>query len=180
MTAVVSGFVIRPIEPVDVDAVLALVVELARYEREPEAVEMTAAHLDRALFGPDPKLFGHVAADRAGDGTIVGIALWFLNFSTWRGTHGIYLEDLIVHPAARRRGIGAALLATLARVCVARGYARFEWSVLDWNTPSIDFYRSLGAVGLDEWTTFRVSDDALRALAAGAPAAPAVRRQPDR
>jgi len=168
----VNDFVIRPIEPDDVVAVLDLVVELARYEREPDAVEMTTAGLDRALFDPDPKLFGHVAVDAASDGarSIVAMAVWFLNFSTWRGTHGIYLEDLIVHPDARRRGIGAALLATLAQVCVERGYARFEWSVLDWNTPSIDFYRSLGAVGMDGWTTFRLTDDALRALAASAPA----------
>ena len=156
-----SDFLIRPIEPADVAAVLDLVIELARYEREPDAVEMTADDLGLALFGPDPKLFGHVAVDRTGGGTpIVGVALWFLNFSTWRGTHGIYLEDLIVHPEARRRGIGAALLATLAQVCAERGYARLEWSVLDWNTPSIDFYRSLGAVGMDEWTTFRLADDA--------------------
>jgi GNAT superfamily N-acetyltransferase len=170
----VNDFLIRPIEPTDVAAVLDLVIELARYEREPDAVEMTADDLDRALFGPDPKLFGHVAVDRAdgpGGTPVVGTALWFLNFSTWRGTHGIYLEDLIVHPAARRRGIGAALLATLAQVCTTRGYARFEWSVLDWNFPSIDFYRSLGAVGMDGWTTFRLTDDALRALAATAPEA---------
>ena len=145
-------------------AVLDLVRELAVYEREPDAVEMTAEQLSAALFAPSPKLFGHVALD---DGTaaVVGMAVWFLNFSTWRGTHGIYLEDLIVHPAQRRRGIGQRLLAALAQECVANGYARLEWSVLDWNTPSIDFYRSLGAVAMDEWTVFRVSDDALAALA---------------
>lgn len=163
-----TSFAIRPVEPGDVPAVLGLVHELAAYEREPDAVEMTAEQLHAALFASDAKLFGHVAVD--GDhetaGPVIATALWFCNFSTWRGTHGLYLEDLFVQPAHRRRGIGEALLRTLAAVCVNRGYQRFEWSVLDWNTPSIDFYRSLGAESMDEWTTFRISGDALHRLAA--------------
>ncbi len=162
-----TSFAIRPVQPGDIDAVLGLVHELAAYEREPDAVEMTAEQLHAALFAPDAKLFGHVAVDGAGaGGPVIATALWFCNFSTWRGTHGLYLEDLFVQPAHRRRGIGQALLQTLAAVCVERGYQRFEWSVLDWNTPSIEFYRSLGAESMDEWTTFRLTGPALSSLAA--------------
>ena len=108
-------------------------------------------------------LFGHVAVadDGAHPGEVVGMALWFLNFSTWRGTHGIYLEDLYVSPRHRGAGLGKELLRTLAAVCVERGYSRLEWSVLDWNTPSIEFYRAAGAVPMDGWTVFRLTDDAL-------------------
>ena len=139
-----------------------LVRELAEYERLLDECELTVEQLRAALFGPSPALFCHVAT--GGDGAVVGCALWFLNFSTFRGNHGIYLEDLYVRPAHRGTGLGRALLAALARECVRRGYARLEWSVLDWNTPSIDFYKSLGAVPMDEWTTFRVTDSALRTL----------------
>lgn len=158
-------FTIRPVEPHDVDAVLALVRVLAEYEREPDAVEMTAERLHGALFAPDAKLFGHVAVDD-GTGAVIGMAVWFCNFSTWRGRHGLYLEDLVVSPEHRRRGIGEALLVQLAKVCVERDYARLEWAVLDWNEPAIEFYRSLGAVAMDEWTVYRVTDGALAALAA--------------
>src|SRR3712207_3169916 len=120
---------------------------------------MTEEQLSAALFGDAPKLFGHVAV--ADDGAVVGMALWFLNFSTWRGTHGVYLEDLYVQPRHRGTGLGRELLRTLAEVCVARGYSRLEWSVLDWNAPSIDFYRAAGAVPMDGWTVFRLTDDAL-------------------
>jgi GNAT superfamily N-acetyltransferase len=154
--------VIRPIEPGDVPAVVTLVHELAAYEREPDSCHLTEHQLAGALFGAAPALFGHVAEV---DGEVVGCALWFLNFSTWRGVHGVYLEDLYVRPAHRGRGLGRALLATLAAVCAERGYGRLEWSVLDWNEPSIAFYRALGAVGMDEWTTFRLDGDALAALA---------------
>lgn len=152
---------IRPIAESDVDAVVALVHDLAAYEREPESCLLTADQLHRALFGPAPALFGHVAEV---DREVVGTALWFLNFSTWRGVHGIYLEDLYVRPETRGRGLGKALLTTLAEECVARGYGRLEWSVLDWNEPSIGFYTSLGAVPMDEWTVFRLTDDALARL----------------
>ena len=156
---------IRPIERDDVSAIVGLVRELAEYERELASCHLTADQLTGALFGEAPALFGHVATV---DGDVVGYALWFLNFSTWRGEHGIYLEDLYVQPAHRGRGLGRGLLATLADVCTARGYARLEWSVLDWNTPSIEFYKSLGAVMMDEWTVCRVGGPALVALAKGA------------
>ncbi|MGY1886893.1 GNAT family N-acetyltransferase, partial [Blastococcus sp. SYSU DS0753] len=116
----------------------------------------------RAWAGP-PAGGGGAAPPR--DGQVVGMALWFLNFSTWRGTHGIYLEDLYVQPRHRGTGLGKELLRTLAAVCVERGYSRLEWSVLDWNTPSIDFYRAAGAVPMDEWTVFRLTDDALASFA---------------
>ena len=136
---------------------------LAAYEKEPDAVLTTADELRRALFGPSPSVFAHVIEK---EGRIIAIAVWFLNYSTWTGRNGIYLEDLFVHAAERRHGYGRALLTALARVCVERGYRRFEWAVLDWNQPSIDFYRSIGAVGMDEWTVQRVSGDALTKLAA--------------
>jgi GNAT superfamily N-acetyltransferase len=152
---------IRRVRESDVDAVVGLAYELAEYERAPQDCHLTADQLHTALFGPAPALFGHVAEV---DGAVVGSALWFLNFSTWRGVHGIYLEDLYVRPTMRGSGLGKALLTALAQECVDKGYARLEWSVLDWNTPAIDFYKSLGAVAMDEWTTFRLTDDALRDL----------------
>ncbi len=154
---------VRPIRPDDVPAVIGLVRELAEYEKAPHEATMTEQQLSAALFGESPKLFGHVA--EGPDGAVVGMALWFLNFSTWRGTHGIYLEDLYVQPAARGTGLGKELLRTLAELCVERGYSRLEWWVLDWNTPSIEFYRAAGAVPMDEWTVFRLTDDALRNFA---------------
>ncbi|SHK57081.1 L-amino acid N-acyltransferase YncA [Pseudonocardia thermophila] len=157
---------VRPVEPRDVPAVVELVHELARYEREPQSCHLTEEQLSAALFNPAPALFGHVA--EAG-GQVVGCALWFLNFSTWTGVHGIYLEDLFVRPEHRGSGLGKALLAALAEICVERGYGRLEWSVLDWNEPAIGFYRSLGAVPMDEWTTFRLTGDALQALGATGP-----------
>ena len=156
---------IRPAEPADVPVLLALVHELAAYEKEPDAVEATEAMLAGALFGPAPTASCSVALGP--DGDVVGFALWYVTFSTWKGLPGLWLEDLFVRPAARGTGLGKALLQDLARVCVQRGYARFEWWVLDWNAPAIGFYRSLGAVPQDEWTTFRVDGDDLRALAAG-------------
>jgi GNAT superfamily N-acetyltransferase len=149
---------VRRVRESDVDAVVGLVYELAEYERAPDECHLTAAQLHEALFRPAPALFGHVAEV---DGEVVGCALWFLNFSTWHGTHGIYLEDLYVSPEHRGTGLGRELLRTLAAVCVERGYSRLEWSVLDWNTPSIDFYKAAGALPMDEWTVFRLTDDAL-------------------
>lgn len=153
---------IRPIEQADVDAVVGLVYELAEYEKAPQDCHLTAEQLSTALFGDAPALFGHVAEV---EGEVVGCALWFLNFSTWRGVHGIYLEDLYVRPEHRGSGLGKALLVTLAEECALRGYQRLEWWVLNWNTPAIEFYRSLGAVGMDEWTVFRLTDEALERLA---------------
>ncbi|MDX3656804.1 GNAT family N-acetyltransferase [Streptomyces sp. ID05-26A] len=149
---------IRRVEPRDVDAVVALVYELALYEKAPEQCHLTSAQLHTALFGESPALFGHVAEV---DGQVVGIALWFLNFSTWDGVHGIYLEDLYVTPDQRGKGLGKQLLEALAQECVAKGYSRLQWWVLNWNEPSIGFYKSLGAIPMDEWTTMRVSDEAL-------------------
>ncbi|MFD8701315.1 GNAT family N-acetyltransferase [Kitasatospora sp. NPDC059648] len=153
---------IRTAVVTDVPVVLAMIRELAEYEKAPQEAVATEEQLREALFGADPALFGLIAEDDA-TGEPVGFAVWFLNFSTWRGTHGIYLEDLYVRPAARGGGHGKALLLELARIAVERGYARVEWSVLDWNQPSIDFYKSLGAVPMDEWTVYRLTGEALRA-----------------
>ena len=154
---------VRPARPEDVPTILQLVRDLAAYEREPDAVRTTAEQLRDALFGAAPAVFAHVAEV---DGVVVGFALWFRNFSTWEGVHGIYLEDLYVRPDARGAGHGTALLRTLARHAMDSGYARVEWSVLNWNTPSIDFYRSLGARPQEEWSTFRLTGEALAAFGA--------------
>jgi GNAT superfamily N-acetyltransferase len=161
--------VIRPAAPADVPVVLQLVRELAAYEREPDAVETTEALLHEALFGEHPVASCHVATDGTGDdaGEVVGFALWYVTFSTWKGRPGLWLEDLFVRPAARGSGLGKALLQTLAGVCVERGYARFEWWVLDWNEPAHGFYRSLGARPEDEWTVWRVDGTELAELGAG-------------
>jgi GNAT superfamily N-acetyltransferase len=154
---------IRPIAPADVPAVVALVHDLAAYEKAPEHCHLTTAQLHSALFGPSPALFGLIASEP--DEPVAGFALYFLNFSTWEGVHGIYLEDLFVRPQQRGSGLGKALLIRLAQIAVDRGYARVEWSVLDWNTPSIEFYRSLDAVPMNGWTTFRLTGPALRTAA---------------
>ncbi|RNF81391.1 GNAT family N-acetyltransferase [Streptomyces botrytidirepellens] len=161
---------IRSAKPSDVPAILAMIRELAEYERAPQEAKATEEQLRTALFGEHPAVFALIA-EEVGDGAAepVGFALWFRNFSTWTGTHGVYLEDLYVTPRARGGGHGKALLAELARICVERGYARFEWSVLDWNEPAIGFYASLGAEPMDEWTVRRLSGEPLRALAAQAP-----------
>lgn len=153
---------IRPATPADVPNILRFVCELAEYEREPDAVEATEELLAEALFGPHPAAEAVIAEQ---DGAPIGFALFFHNFSTWKGRRGLYLEDLYVTPAARGSGAGKALLRHLAGVALDRGCARFEWSVLDWNTPAIDFYRAMGAVGMDEWTIQRVDGDALARLA---------------
>ncbi|MET8689770.1 GNAT family N-acetyltransferase [Streptomyces sp. NPDC004732] len=154
---------IRTATPADVPVIHALVRDLAAYEKVPDEAKATEEQLREALFGERPAAFAHIAQDDA-SGEVVGFALWFLNFSTWRGVHGIYLEDLYVRPEARGGGHGKALLTELARICVEHGYERLEWSVLDWNEPSINFYRSLGALPQDEWTVYRLTDDALDAL----------------
>src|SRR6266704_1448645 len=154
--------VIRPAKPADVAEIHAMVRELAEYEKALDEAKATPEQLHDALFGASPKVFAHIAEDDAGD--VVGFALWFLNFSTWTGAHGIYLEDLYVRPSARGSGYGKALLAPLAAICVERGYTRLEWSVLDWNAPAIAVYRSQGAVPMDEWTVHRLTGDALRAM----------------
>ncbi|MDT9701769.1 GNAT family N-acetyltransferase [Streptomyces sp. P17] len=154
---------IRTATPADIPVIHALVRELAEYEKAPDEAEATEEQLHEALFGDRPAAYAHMAVDDT-TGEPVGFALWFLNFSTWRGVHGIYLEDLYVRPTARGAGHGKALLTELARICVERGYRRLEWSVLDWNTPSIAFYESLGARPQDEWTVYRLTDEALVTL----------------
>ncbi len=156
---------IRPATAEDVGVLLDLILELATYEREPDAVAATAQQLRDALFGPDPAVFCLVAEQTGPDGPeVVGFAVWFRTFSTWLGTHGIHLEDLFVRPAARRAGHGRALLAELAAIAVERGYGRLEWSVLDWNESAQAFYTSLGAKPMDEWTTWRLDGGALPTL----------------
>ncbi len=155
---------IRPARPGDVADIHRLLRELADYERSLAEVTATEADLAAALFGSTPAIFAHVAEH---DGAVAGFALWFVNYSTWLGRHGIYLEDLYVTPAVRGRGYGRALLAELAGICVERGYGRLEWWVLDWNSPAIGFYTALGATAMDEWTVHRLTGPALRALAGG-------------
>lgn len=154
---------VRAAVPGDVGTILRFVRELAEYEREPDAVKADKAMMTDALFGERPAAEALIA-EVAGEP--VGFALFFHNFSTWEGRRGLYLEDLYVTPAARGSGAGKALLKACARIALERGCARFEWAVLDWNQPAIDFYRAMGAVGMDEWTVQRVSGDALARLAA--------------
>ena len=176
----------RPATPDDVHEIVDLIKDLAAYQKEPDAVRLTPERLREQLFGDNPAIFCHVVDSTSGNlddcddngagissGGVVssggvgggprldGIALWFLNYSTWEGTHGIYLEDLYVRPEAHGTGKGKALLQNLARVAVERGYSRVEWCVLKWNHPSIDFYRSLGAFPMDEWDTFRLTGQPL-------------------
>ncbi|PCD04835.1 GNAT family N-acetyltransferase [Sphingomonas spermidinifaciens] len=154
---------IRPARPSDAALIHRFVTELAAFEREPDAVEATPESFTEALFASPPAAEAVIAEV---EGEPVGFALWFHNFSTWKGKRGLYLEDLYVTPSARGKGVGRALLIHLAGIAAGRGCARFEWSVLDWNQPAIDFYRAMGAVGMDEWTIQRVEGDALARLAA--------------
>ncbi len=158
-----STVTVRAARPGDVPEVLAMIRELAEFERALHEVEATEELLHRTLFADDPAVFGHVAV--GGDGRLAGMALWFLNYSTWQGSHGLYLEDLYVRPAHRGQGVGRLLLQTLAAVCVERGYPRFEWWVLDWNESARGVYDAIGAEALTEWVPYRVSGAALRRLA---------------
>jgi len=153
---------IRKAEERDAPLIISLIRELAAYERLAHEVDATEADIARALFGPQPRVFADIAE---WDGEPAGFALWFYNFSTFRGRHGIYLEDLFVRPDFRSKGIGKALLHHLARRCMAEGLPRLEWWVLDWNEPALRFYRSIGAVPMDEWTVQRVTGAALERLA---------------
>jgi GNAT superfamily N-acetyltransferase len=154
--------VIRPAIPADVPDIYRQIRELAAYERSADELTGTEADLAAALFAPAPAIFAHVAVH---EGAVAGFALWFLNYSTWVGRHGIYLEDLYVRPELRGHGYGRALLAELAGICADRGYGRLEWWVLDWNSPAVGFYRALGAVAMDDWTVYRLTGPALHALA---------------
>jgi GNAT superfamily N-acetyltransferase len=155
---------IRPATPDDVPAIVSMMRDLAEYERSRHEATAGEADIRAALFGPEPAVYAHIAEDEE-SGEAVGFALWFLNFSTWLGKHGIYLEDLYVKPYARGGGHGRALLTRLAQIAVERNYGRVEWSVLDWNEPSINFYKSLGAAAMDEWTVYRLTGDAIKRLA---------------
>ena len=152
---------IRPATPADAALIYALICELAEYEKLTQDVTAGEADIARSLFCETPRVFCDIAQ---WNGEAAGFALWFYNFSTFRGRHGIYLEDLFVRPQFRGHGLGKALLANLATRAVREGCARVEWAVLDWNAPSIAFYRSLGAVPMDEWTVFRLTGEALEKL----------------
>lgn len=155
---------LRSAVPADVPVILELIKELARYEREPDAVQVTEPALREAIFGREPVAAVELAVHEGSGGPeTAGMALWYRSYSTWTGP-GIYLEDLFVRDEYRKLGYGKALLRRLAQIAVERGYARFEWSVLDWNQPSIDFYLAMGAQAMDEWTRYRLEGPALRAL----------------
>lgn len=154
---------IREAKISDVQAIYDLIVELAIYEKEPDAVVASVEEIKENIFGADPVAYCHVAEV---DGQVVGIAIWFLNYSTWLGKAGLYLEDLFVKPQFRGSGLGLQLMKTLAQLCVDRNYERFQWWVLDWNEPSINFYKSIGAEAMDEWTVYRLSGSALKSFAA--------------
>jgi len=175
------NFHVRPATPTDIPNILSFIRELAEYEREPASAIAAEADLLRDGFGPTPRFHALIAEwrqdntaatplrtteseERTTQAAPAGFALYFYNYSTWRGHSGIYIEDLFIRPAFRGKGIGKALLARVAAIAVAEGCPRLEWAVLDWNTPAVDFYHSLGAVSLSEWTIMRVSGEALRQL----------------
>jgi GNAT superfamily N-acetyltransferase len=153
--------VIRYAVKEDIPRILVLIKNLAEYEKAPLEAKATHEQIEQSLFGDNPFAFCHVA-EHAGE--VIGISIWFLNYSTWLGKPGIYLEDLYVDPDHRGNGYGLALLKELEKICVERDYERLQWWVLDWNQPSIDFYKSLGAEAMDEWTVYRVTGDALKEL----------------
>ncbi len=158
-----ASLTIRAARPDDSALIFSLVRELADYEKLSDEVDATEEMIAAVLFGEQPRVYCDIAE---WDGLAVGFALWFLNYSTFRGRHGIYLEDIFVRPAYRGRGIGKALMARLATRCIEEGWARFEWAVLDWNAPSIKFYRSIDAQVVDEWKLCRLSGEALVRFAA--------------
>ena len=153
---------IRRARPGDEALVLGFIKKLAEYEMLSEHVVASEEDVRQSLFSAHPRIFADVVE---WNGELAGFAVWFYNFSTFQGRHGIYLEDLFVEPEFRGKGLGKALLGHLAQTCVAEGLTRLQWWVLDWNDPSIAFYKSLGAVPMDEWTVFRVSGEALERLA---------------
>ena len=152
---------IRSAKPEDLSEISSLIKELADYERAPEQAIATIEDLSAALFGPSPKVFCEIVEV---DGVVLGFAIWFLNFSTWQGKHGIYLEDLFIRPQYRGSGWGRKLLEHLAAKCIENNWGRFQWWVLDWNEPAIEFYRALGASPMNEWTVYRVAGEELKKL----------------
>ena len=152
---------IRPARKDEAPIILQLIRDLAEYEKAPDEVEASEKEIIETIFAENPRVFCDFVEL---DGVVAGMAIWFLNYSTWQGKHGIYLEDLYVKPEYRGRGFGKKLLQHLASICNERGYGRFQWWVLDWNSPAIEFYRSLGAEAMSEWTVYRISGDPLRRL----------------
>jgi GNAT superfamily N-acetyltransferase len=152
---------IRPAKSEEVGEVLQLIQDLATYEKAPEQVEASKQDLLNTIFVKDPRVFCDLVEV---DGQVAGMAIWFLNYSTWQAKHGIYLEDLFIKPEYRGRGYGKALLKHLAKICDEKGYGRLQWWVLDWNSPAIEFYKSFGAEAMDEWTVYRTSGQALKDL----------------
>jgi GNAT superfamily N-acetyltransferase len=152
---------IRPAKREEVGEVLQLIQDLATYEKAPDQVEASRDDLLNTIFAKEPRVFCDLVEV---DGQIAGMAIWFLNYSTWQAKHGIYLEDLYIKPEFRARGYGKALLKYLAQICDREGYGRLQWWVLDWNSPAIEFYRSFGAEAMDEWTVYRTSGQALKDL----------------
>ena len=152
---------IRPAKREEVGEVLQLIQDLATYEKAPDQVEASRDDLLNTIFAKEPRVFCDLVEV---DGQIAGMAIWFLNYSTWQAKHGIYLEDLYIKPEFRAKGYGKALLKHLAQICDKQGYGRLQWWVLDWNSPAIEFYRSFGAEAMDEWTVYRTSSQALKDL----------------
>ena len=152
---------IRSARVEDAPIILKLIKELADFEHAPDEVEATEKEIIETIFAEEPKVFCELVEV---EDEIAGMAIWFLNYSTWQGKHGIYLEDLYIRPDFRGCGFGKALLKHLAAICNERGYGRFQWWVLDWNEPAIEFYRGLGAEAMDEWTVYRVSGKGLEEL----------------
>ena len=172
------AFQVRSATPADVAQMHSMIIELAEFEKAVDEVIATEEQLEKALFGGTslssmeantphgaPALFAHVIDDPDNPGSLAGMAIWFLNYSTWQGEHGIYLEDLYVRPKFRGKGLGKALLTHLAKICVDRGYTRFQWWVLTWNQTAIDVYQGIGAVPMDEWVVYRLTGDKLTELA---------------
>lgn len=168
------AFQVRSATPADVAQMHSMIIELAEFEKAVDEVIATEEQLERALFGGtshsahsantphgSPALFAHVIEDPEQPGQLAGMAIWFLNYSTWQGEHGIYLEDLYVRPKYRGKGLGKALLKKLAQVCIENGYTRFQWWVLTWNQSAIDVYKGIGAVPMDEWVVYRLTGDKL-------------------
>ncbi|GMV25534.1 MAG: N-acetyltransferase [Phycisphaerae bacterium] len=168
-----STLTIRPATRGDVALILQLVRELADYEKAPDQAVATPADMERALFG---EISGRAPLAECVigevDGKPEGLALFFMNFSTWTGRPGMYLEDLFVRPSARGKGLGKALFEHVARLAAGRGCSRYEWAVLDWNTPAIEFYKAHGAKAMDEWTVYRMNQQQIAALAATGPLTP--------
>ena len=172
------AFQVRSATPADVAQMHSMIIELAEFEKAVDEVIATEEQLEKALFGGTsistleantphgaPALFAHVIDDPDNPGSLAGMAIWFLNYSTWQGEYGIYLEDLYVRPKFRGQGLGKSLLKALAKICTSRGYTRFQWWVLHWNEQALDVYRSIGAVPMDEWIVYRLTGDKLTQFA---------------